>query len=223
MEVEEFKKQFVRNELQINDNYGRMLSIIDFGNVDYWFEEDRQDADNKLLSEDEKLQIDFAKLYEFTRVFSDDIRFYYGTDSSKENSIKYISAIKHTFGKNRVFSKQIQYIRHHLRGGEIESNTRQTFIDRDGLFVRIPKCNFDVEISVDSIRKINDYDTLVLFSSDADFVALTRYLRKISKKVILIKGGNITSKLRENVDLIVNAQKIKRHITRVSKKQKPGV
>jgi len=150
-------------------------------------------------------------------------RFYYGTDSSKEGSIKYISAIKHTFGKNRVFSKQIQYICHHLRVNEIESNTRTTFTDRDGLFVRIPKCNFDVEISVDSIRKINSYDTLVLFSGDADFVALARYLRKNGKKVILIKGGNITSKLRENTDLIVNAQKIKRYITRVSKKQKPGV
>ena len=73
------------------------------------------------------------------------------------------------------------------------------------------------------IRKFNEYDTLVLYSSDADFVALTRYLRKQGKKVILIKGGNITSKLRENVDLIVNAQKIKRYITRVVKKQKPGI
>jgi len=223
MNIEEFKKQYIKNELKITADHGRMLSMIDFGNVNYWFEEDRQDADGKLLPEDEKLQIDFATLHEFTRIFSEDIRFYYGSDSNKGASLKYISAIKYTFGKNRVFSKQIQYIRHHLKDSEIESNRRETFTDKDGVFVRIPKCNFDVEICVDSIRKFDEYDTLVLYSSDADFVALTRYLRKQGKKVILIKGGNITSKLRENVDLIVNAQKIKRYITRVVKKQKPGI
>lgn len=221
--IEEFKKQYIKTELQITEEYGRILSIIDFGNVNYWFEDDKQDADSKLLTEDKKLQIDLTGLYDFTRIFSGDIIFYYGTDSSKEASIRYISVVKSIFGKNKVFSKQIQYIRHHLKDNEIEFNKRKTFTDKDGIFVKIPKCNFDVEICVDSIRKIESYDTLVLFSSDADFVALTRYLRRKRKKVILIKGGHITSKLRENVDLIVNAQKIKRYITRISTKQKPGI
>lgn len=48
----EFKKQYVKNELLITEEYGRILSIIDFGNVNYWFESDRQDSENKALADD---------------------------------------------------------------------------------------------------------------------------------------------------------------------------
>ena len=195
MDIKNFKKQFIKDELKITEDYGKILSIIDFGNVNYWFEADRQDADDKLLPDDKKLQIDLKGLYNFTEIFSSDIRFYYGTDSSKTNFVKYMTVIESTFGRNRVISKQIQYIRHRLTDTEIPSNTRKIIASQDGIFINIPKCNFDVEICVDSIRKIVGYDTLVLFSSDADFVALSRYLRKKGKKVILFKGGNITSKL----------------------------
>lgn len=222
MELNEFKKQYVKNELQITEDYGRILSMIDFGNVNYWFENDRQDADNKALAEEEKLKIDFQNFKEFTDLFSKDIRFYYGTDRNKVGSVNFISMLKNVFGRNRVFSKQIQYIRHHLKKDEIHTNTRITFKDNDGTFVRLPKCNFDVEISVDAIRLLDNFDTLAMFSSDADFIALFRYLRNQGKKIILIKGGNITSDLRNATELVVNAQNIKRYITRVEK-QKPGV
>jgi|SRR3989339_825612 len=222
MELEEFKKQYIRNELQITKDYGRMLALIDFGNVNYWFEQDRQDADNKALGDDEKLKINLVGLRDFARLFSYDLRFYYGSDVFKEGSVRFISAVKDIYGRNRVFSKQIQYIRHHLKNNEVSANTRALFTDHQGIFVKIPKCNFDVEISVDAIRLMDTYDTLVMFSSDADFVALFRYLRKQGKKIILIKGGNITSSLRQNTGLVVNAQNIKRYITQVEK-QKPGV
>ncbi|MFH0845985.1 MAG: NYN domain-containing protein [Patescibacteria group bacterium] len=92
-------------------------------------------------------------------------------------------------------------------------------MDNDGKkFVKIRKCNFDVEISVDAIKKIDKYDTFCLFSGDADFVYLNNFLRKRGKKVILIKGGYITSKLRKSTDLIINAQKIKKHIARIEQR-----
>jgi len=74
-----------------------------------------------------------------------------------------------------------------------------------------------VEISVDAIRLLDKYDTLALFSGDADFISLIRFLRKRDKKVILFKAGYITSDLRMAADKIVNAQQIKRHIARVAK------
>jgi uncharacterized LabA/DUF88 family protein len=84
-------------------------------------------------------------------------------------------------------------------------------IKRGSLY--IPKCNFDVEISVDAIKLIEYYDTLCLFSGDADFVHLARFL----------KGkGNIIHQLMEVCDLVINAQEIKKHITTI-KKQKPGI
>lgn len=222
MDAAAFKKKYIlETELGIDvHKLGRVLSIIDFGNVNHWFEQDRQDADNKLLAEDEKLSISLAGLHDFASFFSDNTRFYYGHDRN-DHSLGFIMAAKNVFGKNRVFTKQIQKIRHHLAPNEIDANTRTTFVDQEGTYIHLPKCNFDVEISVDAIRLLADYDTLLLFSGDADFVSLVRFLKKNDKKVILVKGGHITADLRRAVDRVVNAQVIKRHISMV-KKQKPG-
>jgi len=57
-----------------------------------------------------------------------------------------------------------------------------------------------------------------LFSGDADFVYLNNFLRKRGKKIILVKGGYITGKLRKSADLIINAQKIKKHIARIEQR-----
>jgi uncharacterized LabA/DUF88 family protein len=48
------------------------------------------------------------------------------------------------------------------------------------------KCDFDVEITRDALNRINDYDTLLLFSGDGDYFALTEDLIKKGKKVILV-------------------------------------
>ena len=222
MDISEFKNNFIKEELKINESYGRILTFLDFGNINYWFEKDRQDSENKVLMPDEKLVINLQGLKDFTSIFSQDTRFYYGSDKNKIGSVNFISVIKNIFGRNRVFSKQIQYIKHHLNIEELSSNTRSVFKDKNGSFIIIPKCNFDVEMSVDCIRLIEQYDTLVMFSGDADFVALFRYLRSKSKKIILVKGGNIVSDLRLNTDLVINAQNIKKYITSVEK-QKPGI
>jgi len=224
MDLESFKKEYiVKTELGIDDGYGRILVVLDFGNVDYWFSDDRQDADNKALANDEKLAVSMEKLNGFCSLFSKHIRFYYGHDSEKEGSLRFIAAARHIFGKSRVFTKPIQKIRHHLKLNEIAGNTRATYEDPDGTYVYIPKCNFDVEISVDTIRLMESYDTLSLFSGDADFISLARFLRKKGndKKLLLFKGGNITADLRNISNRVINAQSIKRHIAEV-RKQKPG-
>lgn len=222
MDISEFKNNFIKEELKIDESYKRILTILDFGNINYWFEKDRQDSENKLLMPDEKLTINLQGLKDFADIFSEDVRFYYGSDKNKTGSVNFISVLKNIFGRNRVFSKQIQYIKHHLNTNEFSLNTRLVFNDKNGDFVIIPKCNFDVEMSVDCMRLIDQYDTLVMFSSDADFVALFRYLRNKGKKVILVKGGNIVSDLRLNTNLIINAQNIKKYITLIEK-QKPGI
>lgn len=96
-----------------------------------------------------------------------------------------------------------------MKADELIGNTRSTYKDEEGVFVKLPKCNFDVEMTVDSIRLMDSFDTLAMFSSDSDFVALFRYLRNKGKKVIMIKGGNVTSELRNNCDLVVSAKSLK--------------
>ena len=48
------------------------------------------------------------------------------------------------------------------------------------------KCDFDVEITRDVLNEIDNYDTLLLFSGDGDYFALTEDLIKKGKKVILV-------------------------------------
>jgi len=215
------KEVLIKGDLGIGDEYGRILTIIDFGNVDYWFDEDRQDSDNNPLAEDQKLVIDLDKLKSFCSLFSDHIRFYYGHNTSK---VSFISAAKYAFGKNMVFTKPIQKVRHNITLEELPSNTREILSDKEGSYILLPKCNFDVEISVDVIKLMDEYDTLALFSSDSDFVSLNRFVRNKSngKKVILFKAGHIIGDLRKNTDKVINAQNIKRSIT-IIKQQKPGV
>jgi len=223
MDMSSFRREYITGtELGIGPSFGRVLSVIDFGNVNYWFDEDRQDSENRPLADDEKFRIDLSGLKEFASLFSVESRFYYGHDPQRPESLGFIVAAKHAFG-SKVFTKQVQKIRHHLSPAELEANRRVTFHDGEGVYVQIPKCNFDVEISVDAIRLMERYDTLALFSGDSDFVSLVRFLQKKGKKVILFKAGYITSELRDTVDKVVNAQRIKKYIAKVVKKQRPGL
>lgn len=211
------RNQLVETELKINGDFGKIMPFIDYGNVDYWYRDDRQSPENQPLADDEYVSINLDGLKEFSDLLGPDGRFYYG---HPPNAIAFLTSAKFAFGK-KVFTKQIQYVRHHLSEDEAKVNKRPTQTDKDGAYIFIPKCNFDVEITVDAIRLCDSYDTIALFSGDADFVSLLRYLKKKGKKIILIKNGNITSSLRAEADLIINAQEIKRHITYV-KKRKPG-
>ncbi len=221
MNLQELKSQFVKEELGITEDFGTIMTFIDFGNVNYWFESDRQDASNVALGKNQKLEISLEGLKSFTEIFSNHVRFYYGHDAQHYSSLGFIRKVRDIFGKSRVFTKQIQKVRHHLTSQELPSNTRTILVDNKGIYIQIPKCNFDVEISVDVIRMIEKYDTICLFSGDADFVSLLRYVKAHRKKVIIIKGGNIVHQLKELADLVVNAQNIKKYIALI--KQKPDI
>lgn len=217
MNLEELKDKTTLEDLDLEKElYKKVLIIVDFGNVNYWFEDDKQTDDFVVLKDNEKIEIDIEKFYKFLNIISNDIRFYYGF---KDNSLQFIQKIQSVFGKNKVFTKRIQKIKHYLSDLDKINNSRELFEDKNGKqYVFIDKCNFDVEISVDMLKTIKHYDTVLLLSGDADFVYLLRYLKSKGKKIILIKGGNIVKELREISDKIINAQKIKKYITRIKVK-----
>lgn len=221
MDLYNLKKKTIKDSLKIDNSFNNILSFIDFANVNYWFEEDQYDENGGVLVKNEKLVIDISKLKDFTDLFSTDTRFYYGHDPANLKSLGFLIATRKIFSKSRVFTKPLQKVRHYLSNQEIMLNTRTLQHDIRGDFIKIPKCNFDVEICVDSIKLVEKYDTFCLFSSDADFVHLARFLKSKGKKIILVKGGYIHHSLHEMADLIINAQDIKSYIS--VKKQKPAV
>lgn len=47
------------------------------------------------------------------------------------------------------------------------------------------KGNMDVELVIDAVNKIDDYDEAILFSGDSDFLALVRFIRNKGKAVYI--------------------------------------
>ncbi|KKQ78069.1 MAG: hypothetical protein A3A96_02765 [Candidatus Zambryskibacteria bacterium RIFCSPLOWO2_01_FULL_39_39] len=220
MNLEELKKQHVRQTLGIiADDFPDTISFIDFANVNKWYEEDEFSEDGVLLNHNQRLSINLEGLRDFLKLFSIDSRFYYGTDPANDGSVKFMGAARYVFGDRRVFTKPVQKIKHHI--GDIDPHcvTRAIKSDASGNYVIIPKSNFDVEITLDSIRLSEKYKTICLLSGDADFAPLLRYLKGLGKRTIIIKGGFIQDNLRQFADLIINAQDIKQYIA--VKKQKP--
>lgn len=221
MDLHEFKIKNIRDTLGISTGqFPRILTFIDFANVNKWFERDEFAEDGTLLPADQGLAIDLQKLKDLLYLFSEDVRFYYGTDTDNARSGKFMGAARHIFGDERVFTKPIQKIKHYLDDGESLGITRTVKKDSIGNYITIPKSNFDVEITLDVIRLAGRYHTLCLLSGDADFAPLLRYVRNLGKKTILIKAGFIQDNLRRFSDIVINAQDVKSHIA--IKKQKPG-
>ena len=164
--------------------------------------------------------IDLEKLKSFVSIFSLRNRIYYGEDLKNIKSLGFTNVLRIIFGKRDVVTKDIQRIKHYLRLGEVEFTKYLSIDKNNNNYIEIRKCNFDVEISVDAIKMLEHYDTFCLFSGDADFVYLNNFLKKKGKKIIIVKGGYITNKLRQSADLIINAQNIKKNIAKIAK-QKP--
>ena len=61
MDIQEFRKQYIQTELGITHDFGKIISFVDFGNVNYWFEEDRQTHEYVALKDNEKIVIDINK------------------------------------------------------------------------------------------------------------------------------------------------------------------
>jgi uncharacterized LabA/DUF88 family protein len=220
LQQKESQEKNIKKNLEISkENFSQIFTFIDFANVNHWYDDDPYNLEGKSLLKNEQIEIDLKKLKSFLDVFSDDIRFYYGHDSENKGSLSFITVARSIFGKSRVFTKRVQKIKHKLKKEDSIKNTRIVHSDDEGDFVFLPKCNFDVEMAVDAIRLADKYDTICLLSSDADFAALLRYLRRINKKNILIKGGRIDSSLGKLIDLKINASEIKSDIVRI--KQEP--
>ncbi len=219
MDPQDLKRKFIRDEVEITEEYGRTFSFIDFSNVNKWFENDNQDWNNKLLADDEKISIDLEKLKSFADIFSDRVRIYYGEDPKNPKSLGFTYLLRKIFGKRDVLTKDLQKIKHYLETDEQAPEKYITTDEGGKQYIEIRKSNFDVEISVDAIKMLEHYDTFCVFSGDADFVYLNNFLKKKGKKVVVIKGGFILTKLRESAHLVINAQNIKKHIAKITKQR----
>ena len=84
---------------------------------------------------------------------------------------------------------------HHLRMNGYETFFKQprTFKTSKGI---VHKADCDVDITVDIIKNIEDYDTIILGTADGDFAPLVEYCQSKDKSVIIL-GCHISKPLRD--------------------------
>jgi len=182
-------------------DFGRVYVFVDFGNVRPWAKELWPDENKFRISQ----EVDIAKLAEIINwIFPIKRLFYYGrylenTNFPKEhdNNKKYRASMfrldKARKNGFEVKTKEIKMIPHY---------------DESGVFLnKVPKCNFDVEITMDMITKSEKYDTVMLFSGDSDFGGLLNYLKSKGKKVVVVCTRNRMSKeLQAVADVFIPAE-----------------
>lgn len=96
-------------------------------------------------------------------------------------------------GKHRFFTYLKKGLGFTVRKKELK---RISIINGNGESI-IEKGNMDVEMTIDAIHNINKYDIAVLFSGDADFLALVSYIKNCGKKVYIYSSkDNISHELK---------------------------
>jgi len=99
---------------------------------------------------------------------------------------------------------------------DIQTITKPLKLIKDEKGKIIFKSNCDVEICVDILTKINEFDNLILFSGDSDFVYLLRILKeKYNKKIIIYSSRRTISwEIKLIVDKYIFLEDIKDLIKR---------
>ena len=100
-------------------------------------------------------------------------------------------------GKHKFFTYLKKGLGFTVRKKELK---RISVISENGESI-IEKGNMDVEMTIDAIHNISKYDIVVLFSGDADFLALVSYIRNNGKKVYIYSSkDNISHELKTGGD-----------------------
>lgn len=183
--------------------YGKIFCFVDFGNVRPWAKDIWPVENKHRLS----LEVDIKKLADVCNWVSPKKKFfYYGhfrqPDPLKpdpESEKKYRSSIyridRATKAGFEVDTKDIKMVPHY---------------DDSGKYVgHFPKCNFDVEMTMTMMKKIDKYDTVMLFTGDSDFNGLLSYLKQKGKKIIIVCTRRCMSKeLQEVADRFIPAESL---------------
>ncbi len=197
-------------------NFGSIFAFVDYGNVQHWYDDERRKGDGLRLGIDEIFYVDIKKLGQFLDLFTEHKRFYYGHIPNRPASLHIIVMADRC--KFKKITKPVHRTRHYIEPQDkIYDKVKKYKDEYDKNYILIPKCNFDVEITLDAVRRIKDYDTFLLFSSDRDFEKLLQFLKRKNKNIILIGGGHVSNDLKRYSDKFVPARYLKQIITSIKK------
>ncbi|MBP7795160.1 MAG: NYN domain-containing protein [Elusimicrobiales bacterium] len=75
------------------------------------------------------------------------------------------------------------------------------------------KCNFDVEMTIIALDRLNEYEELVLCSGDGDFTKLLKYIKgKYKKATVIAHKDRLNFQLKEAANRIIFIEDIKKEV-----------
>ncbi|HNT30459.1 MAG TPA: NYN domain-containing protein [bacterium] len=152
---------------ELEQKRDRTIVIVDWANVERWKESLGWEIDIQKLG---KLVKHFASGKAFLR------RFYYGADFGKSTKSLIL-----TPWSSMVLNKA------KMNGFEVVTKRVKYIVDRNYSTGYIKKCNLDIEMAMDLIREIANYDVAVIFSGDGDLACVMKYLHdRFGKRFIVI-------------------------------------
>ena len=201
MDLQEFKRNYYFFNPQ---KYGKIFIFVDFSNVRYWAKTFWFHDNKKYL----KREIDIEKLAQVCNWVNPEKKFFYYGHYEEYPKLDF----NHKF--NVKYRQSIFRIDKARKSGFVirTKNIKEiSDIDSNGKFLgKFNKCNFDIEIAMDMLLKINKYDTVFLWSGDSDFYRLLQYLKSKGKNIITICARNFASdELRQNSNLFILADPLK--------------
>lgn len=158
--------KFLKKLAQSKD---RNIVIIDFANVDRWEDSLGWKVGVKKLGQ---LVKHFAIGKQYLR------RFYYGKDYGPDEKTTQMRPWSETIHAQAKYS-----------GFEIVTKRVKYIPDKNYATGYISKCNLDIEIAVDLIREIENYDTAIVFSGDGDLAYVLNYIHQEFGKKIYVFGA----------------------------------
>lgn len=167
MNQEEIKKRIAMLEATKERN----IIIVDFSNLAHWQDSLRWDIGMKELG-------GLIKHFAFGKKFLR--RFYYGSDYGEKEKSEILTPWsevvlnKAKMNNFEIITKRVKYIK--------DANYREGYVK---------KCDLDVEMAVDIIKEVENYDNIILFSGDGDLSYALRYMKnKFGKKSYVFTARN---------------------------------
>ncbi len=215
MDLQDFKRNYY---LFNPTDYNRIFVFVDFSNVRHWAKSFWPEENKKYFQR----EIDIKKIANICDWIKPEKKFFYYGHYKKYPKLP----PEHPF--NIKYRQSIYRIDKARKAGFIPRTKDIKEIDNfddDGKFLgKLNKCDFDIEIAMDMLLKIDKYDAVLLWSGDSDFHFLLNYLKSKGKKIITICARDFASdELRTSSNLFLPADPLKNLLEYVSEnKSTPG-
>lgn len=145
---------------------------------------------------------DLAKLKSFlkTERSADTIKVYYYDAYPEQKTREY--SVDGKFKFYVYLEKALKFVVRKKPLKQIRATT-------DADIVITEKGNMDVELAIDIVNQVENYDEAVLFSGDSDFLALAKFVRSKGKKMVVYSSRNtVSTELRTGADGYVDILRI---------------